>query len=183
MEDFFNWPLAGLAKLEPGQVLAERGEDPLGEFVIALALAYNDIKDVAMFMHLLVQRPPERHAAPWSGQWMGLRIHLDRLIASYLQELLKLPEAHRTLIESPQCHDMPSTRLYFAGMAAIKTLGRLTRDGQKCEVRDVLARLANCAHLGVFGVLWAFVGSRGGALRARQRARGPAPAAIRSAAA
>jgi hypothetical protein len=102
LTDFFDWPLAGLAKLKPSQIVSESSSDPLGEFALVLALVYNDIKDVILLARFISEQSEDGPPSPRLGQIAGLRSHMDRLMASYLYELLYLLRKRKDVLDSAE---------------------------------------------------------------------------------
>ncbi|MGZ5442389.1 MAG: hypothetical protein ACXW5U_09825 [Thermoanaerobaculia bacterium] len=66
----------------------------LCDFVLALAVAYNDLRDVILgWMLLGAVFSDEERPSPRAGQAGGLAIHLFRLITGFLHELLVLVDS------------------------------------------------------------------------------------------
>lgn len=72
------------------------------DFVLSLALAYNDLRD-SIFVRLLLDeaRPPDAKISPARGQFGGLVIARIRLQVGRVHELLKLVEKCQADIDDP----------------------------------------------------------------------------------
>jgi hypothetical protein len=97
-----GWKLASLGALRPDQILPPSGRDEVGEFVIALSLASNDLKDVIHMMWWLRRARFPDKVEPYAGEWHGVRAHLERLLASYIHELLVLIDKRRAVLETDE---------------------------------------------------------------------------------
>lgn len=83
--------LAPLRKYRPRAVIGDSNQDRFNDFVLALALAFNDLKDLYLFRKSLsVTEPDPAEISPHAGQWNGMTIHLDRLMIAHLHETLML---------------------------------------------------------------------------------------------
>ena len=82
---------------------SERAPQDLCNFVLALALIYNDCKDVIYARLLLGEsRPPHppRKDRPW-GAWMGVDFHIFRALAGVMHELFNLVRNNGAAISHP----------------------------------------------------------------------------------
>lgn len=70
------------------------------DFVLALALVFNDFKDVLLAFSLHVSQPPEDRvdANTELGQFGGIQIHLFRLLTGVLWELMALIQKHKKVL-------------------------------------------------------------------------------------
>jgi hypothetical protein len=70
--------------------------------ILSFALAFNDLKDVAMALRFLKAADPEVNPqiSPQKGQHAGLGVHLMRIEAGIIKELMVLIEDNKTVIES-----------------------------------------------------------------------------------
>src|SRR5437016_7670193 len=73
------------------------GENSADAFVVALAVAFNDLKDENWFRQRLEEcKPKEPKIEPESGQWWGMAIHFTRHVAGILHELMEAIRAARS---------------------------------------------------------------------------------------
>jgi hypothetical protein len=68
-----------------------RPADPADEFVLAMALAFNDLKSAMWFLEQLNRgTPPDlSEPTPYLGQVQGMKVHVTRVLLALLHELLK----------------------------------------------------------------------------------------------
>jgi hypothetical protein len=83
-----GFKLAPLQHLDPAQLLC--GDDDVDAFVLAMALAYNDIKSAQWVFYMLQRhRPPDVNAIkPDVGEWLGMRVHMTRWLMALAHEVL-----------------------------------------------------------------------------------------------
>src|SRR5687767_1084243 len=93
-----DFDLAPLTELSP-QVFRQNGHSDVDAFVLALALAYNDLKDINWMAEQLSKCKPAQAVSPEVGQWSGMNIFTNRLTLALLNELLQAIAAHRPLFE------------------------------------------------------------------------------------
>ncbi len=94
----FSEVLAPLESFDPSVFLATNDESAdLAAFVLALALAFDDIRNAFIAQVLLnpVEPSNKDERTPRRGFHAGLRAHLVRVIAGYLHEMLALIEKDR----------------------------------------------------------------------------------------
>lgn len=75
----------------------------LCNFVLALALIYNDFKDLIYSYTVLVESRPDgqfRRTRQW-GAWNGVKFHIFRLLVSLLHELFKSIDNSKALLQHP----------------------------------------------------------------------------------
>ncbi|MBN1825467.1 MAG: hypothetical protein JW958_04305 [Candidatus Eisenbacteria bacterium] len=99
--------LSAMADLESFDPVVFRGDDEVPQavcdFVLALALAYNDLRDL-LELHLALNEPKPTELVPYTkqyGAFHGINHHLYRLIVGMLHELMKLVRNHRQSTEHP----------------------------------------------------------------------------------
>jgi hypothetical protein len=103
----FEERLAQLAPLETFDPKAFRGDSSvpqeLCDFVLALALVYNDFRDVVVAQGLLNAALPNDTSTPTPrlGELGGIHAHLNRLMAALVHELAKLIERSDHLLSHP----------------------------------------------------------------------------------
>ncbi len=68
-------------------------------FVLALAVAYNDLRDLTLTRRLLIDMEPPQEDTPTYGNWSGLGIAWLRVSWGQLNELLVLLEENKKAIE------------------------------------------------------------------------------------
>jgi hypothetical protein len=72
------------------------------DFILTLALVYNDFKDLVFASQLMqVVNPGEGPPSAARGQHGGLHVHLMRLLAGVLNELAKVIEKRKNVIKGP----------------------------------------------------------------------------------
>lgn len=73
------------------------------DFVLAMALVYNDFRDVIVATSLLQTITPEGNPLTTErGEVAGRAVHLDRLLAGIVHELTELIRNNISVIESPE---------------------------------------------------------------------------------
>jgi hypothetical protein len=82
--------LGARREVEPARLI--RGTaDIVGEFMIALAAVFNDLKDVAAFETLLLPTlPGPTDYSVDAGEWRGRHLMINRFIAGIIHELMEL---------------------------------------------------------------------------------------------
>jgi hypothetical protein len=86
--DGLGFSLAELQEFDPGLLLT--GDGGVDGFVLALALAYNDLKSVH-WMNFMLERnkpTPVDAVTPVSGQWNGMRVQAARWEMALAHEIL-----------------------------------------------------------------------------------------------
>jgi hypothetical protein len=93
-----------LETFDPGAFRADANyPQELCDFILALGLAYNDLRDLIL-AHILVREalPPDpKRPTPRLGEVAGIQAHLNRLMAALIHELSKLIENNAPSIEQP----------------------------------------------------------------------------------
>lgn len=98
-----NDPLASLTRLEPEKLISKEGKDPLAEFVLALALVFNDLKGLVSWRDdINLQAPDDGLISPEAGEWMGFEMQIHRLLIAQLHELLRLIDESRAIVEGEE---------------------------------------------------------------------------------
>jgi hypothetical protein len=98
--------IAKLAKVEtfdPNAFTSEhKSVQACGDFVLALALAFNDLKDLLLVDSLLLgEVPQDRHTpSPELGAFGGSHLHFLRVLFGVLRELLYLVKREKVTYES-----------------------------------------------------------------------------------
>jgi len=96
--------LASLETFDPRAFSADsKCDQDTCDFVLSLAVAYNDLKNIAMALRFLSEVRPRDLSKPTSeiGQHAGLTLHLIRLEAGVIRELLILIEKDKNILNSP----------------------------------------------------------------------------------
>lgn len=97
-QDFFDFDLAPLAKVPPADLIDAEKDDEVDQFVLALALAFNELKLFAMLHYHLGERARDYSPGPPSpegGQHAALTGQVMRYAASIINELLELISRNR----------------------------------------------------------------------------------------
>jgi hypothetical protein len=84
-----NFDLAPLESFPPE--VFSRQHDEVDAFILALALAFNDLKGIMWMFQQLTDAPPESRDKPnpYLGQWVGMRLQCSRFAISILNEVLR----------------------------------------------------------------------------------------------
>jgi hypothetical protein len=104
----FSEHIAGLATLrsfDPHVFVGDSNySQEFCDFMLALALAYNDYRDVFIAHVLLDDETPSYLKTPTSalGEFAGIKAHLMRALMGILHELLVVIEKNREIVESQQ---------------------------------------------------------------------------------
>lgn len=100
--------LSPLETFEPAAFLADEGNPrEVCGFVLALATAYEDFKDIILADQLIQSERPEGQpciSAAW-GQYNGFQAYLRRLLAGVFHELFRLIERNRDILSGPALTD------------------------------------------------------------------------------
>lgn len=92
-----DFDLAPLSTFSP-EVFQQ--DDELHAFVLSLALAYNDLKDISWVMRQLDRcRQVSTVPTPELGQWAGMRIFVNRSALAILNEIVVAFQEQRPLLE------------------------------------------------------------------------------------
>ena len=96
----WSFELGELVEIDPTQLAPATDVD---RCFLALALLFNDLKDLVIIdVWLEGQRPEQDKPRPYAGQWAGIANHVRRLGASLLHEFLQLLKKHNELIGSEE---------------------------------------------------------------------------------
>lgn len=105
--DWFAEECSELGALETVDPEAFQGNEDVPQalcnFVLALALVFNDLRDLYLASILIQECKPSglpQKARPW-GYYSGLNLHVLRLIMSTIHELLNLIKAHESELNHP----------------------------------------------------------------------------------
>jgi len=91
-----DFDLAPLEKFPPDVFLPD---DKLHAFILSLALAYNDLKDIQWMIEQLQKCPQDLGApSPELGQWTGMKIFTNRATFAILNEILIAIRKHKKLL-------------------------------------------------------------------------------------
>jgi hypothetical protein len=133
--------LAPLTQFDPGKVVAKQGRDEFTEFILALAVAFNDLKGLLLWRQLLQPLRPSdpTKVSAKSGEWHGAEIQIHRLLVAQLHELLKLIKEFESVAGGETMHRLlkkapPSTRHHWDDLVKIATEKGTPRDTAFAEV-------------------------------------------------
>lgn len=101
-QGLLDFELAPLTHVPPGVLIDPKTNDKLDGFVLALALAFNDLKLFGMVHYQLHQSPQAKAISPESGEHSGITCQVFRYVAAALHEVLKLIEKHQPLFTDPR---------------------------------------------------------------------------------
>jgi len=95
-------PLAARSEIEPAKLI--RGAaDIVGEFVVALAAIFDDLKDLAWFEQpMLPRRPDPSDMSAAAGEWRGRHNTLHRFMAGVLHELIELVATRQKILDETE---------------------------------------------------------------------------------
>ena len=108
----FEKHIDGLAKLqafEPSIFVGDAAyPEELCDFMLALALVYNDFRDIFVAQILLQEVLPSdlKTPTPQLGEFGGINIHLMRTLAGILRELIVLLEDCPSIPKTPQFQNL-----------------------------------------------------------------------------
>ena len=97
--------LAELETFNPSAFLSEdKEEQEVCNFVLALCVAYNDFKDLSWAYDHLTDAHTDTvegkdRITPYNGQYAGFRIHIEKLLFSFINELLCLIRGQKQVFE------------------------------------------------------------------------------------
>lgn len=126
----FKFEFAPLSRFDPAKIIPEQGGDHAATFILALALAFNDLKGLLSFREAVLPAKPadEKAIAPDSGEWAGVSLQLHRLLVAHLHELLLLIK------------DFEHEALGSEVKAIVKNASRRTRDEWNDLVKIALGK-------------------------------------------
>jgi len=117
--------IAPLTKINAAELFGASGKDSFQEFILALAVVYNDLKDLIVFQNWLnKKRPANSDPSPFNGEWLGISLHISRLIFGVLHEFLELLKKSTDVLNSPEFRDLlaetrPRTRGRWKTVVAV----------------------------------------------------------------
>lgn len=101
--------LADLATFDARAFVADdKADQDCCDFVLALAVAFNDIKDLLLADHLLLGEVPNNQQTPSRelGAFAGLHFHFFRMFLGVLHELLYLIKTEAAVLDKPLIRDV-----------------------------------------------------------------------------
>ena len=97
-----------LRSKKPKSLIKKDGKDDLDVFFLALALIYNDMKDIVLFQVLLNER--YEAAGPkidvHDGEFAGINIHIIRIFSGLIEEFLNFLNKNNAVVESKEFLDL-----------------------------------------------------------------------------
>ncbi len=133
--------LAPFTKFDPKKVVADRGRDELTEFIMALALAFNDLKGLLLWREKFASQKPSNpdEVSPIVGEWHGIEIQIHRLLVAQLHELLTLIKEFESVATGDAIRNILtkaplSTRHHWDDLVKIATDKGTPRDTAFAEV-------------------------------------------------
>ena len=107
--DLPDFNLAGLQRFKPEILLNDTSEESIDALFLALAIIFNDLKDLLWWAHQLEKSKVDRKGvSAVAGQISGMRNHVNRLIVGLINELLDLLKKQKNVLESPSFTDITS---------------------------------------------------------------------------
>jgi hypothetical protein len=103
-DSVLHFPLAGLVGFDPAILFNEKELYSADELLIALALAYNDCKDLLHNWEVLQEFKPKHpgtNISPQYGQFCGMMAHCFRQQVGLLNELLDLLRRRKNVLAKP----------------------------------------------------------------------------------
>lgn len=101
-----------LRKIPPSRMFEETKKDELANFFLVLATVFNDLKGYLIFQELLVDNyrfPNSGETSVHSGEFMGLHIHLTRLMIGTLHEYFNFLNSQNDVISSSEFRSILKT--------------------------------------------------------------------------
>src|SRR5262245_15231819 len=105
-----RWELAPKVEV-PAIKLVHHESDQMGRFMVALSLAFNDLKGMVLFEQYLLSigRPGPDDWSANAGQWRGAAGQIHRWIAGILYEVMKLIAKNKMLLRSKELLGLVAT--------------------------------------------------------------------------
>lgn len=100
----FSYKLPNLSSFDPAVfVSSNKKEQKVCDFVLTLALLYNDFSDLLRVFDLHLNNPPpgKSHICSEWGHYNGLRLHILRSIYAHLRETLYLIRGRKEILSHP----------------------------------------------------------------------------------
>ena len=105
MSDKHSQSIYTLARLEHFDprvfISSEKDEQKVCSFVLTLSLIYNDFSDLLWASGLTLENPPEIKISTERGHYMGIQMHILRLIYGHFKETMHLIAHHKEVVSSP----------------------------------------------------------------------------------
>lgn len=101
-----------LRKIPPSRMFDETEKDELANFFLVLATVFNDLKGYMIFQELIVDNyrfPDSGETSVHSAEFMGLHIHLTRLIVGTLHEYFMFLNSKKDVISSTEFKSILNT--------------------------------------------------------------------------
>lgn len=102
--------LAPLSEVPAAQLL--RGpDDAVGQFFLALALGFNDLKGLVFADETLknLGAPPPAEVSPHAGQFFGMRVQIFRWMAGLVHEVIALIKKQESALASAELQELVRT--------------------------------------------------------------------------
>jgi hypothetical protein len=134
-----DFDLAPLTELPP-EVFQRAGHNDVDAFILSLALAYNDLKDINWTVEQLSKCKPTTAVTAEVAQWSGMNIFTNRQTLALLNELLQAIAAHRHLLNGG---DLNHAIAQLKGRArnAWESLVAASQDDESDEFRKFLVKV------------------------------------------
>lgn len=105
----WDWDLGALERISPECLLSRERGDGFDEFFLALALVFNDLKNIVLLTDVVSRRGCPDGISPEIGQRSGLSAHLLRLTMGILHEFLTLLRENKDIVEDPRLSRLLAT--------------------------------------------------------------------------
>lgn len=96
-------------KIDPCLLIHKDGEDKLGSFFLALGVIYNDLKGIILLEQMLIdayEQPDEDEVTVQAGNFGGVMIQTQKLIASVISEFFSFLSKNKKIISTRDFHEI-----------------------------------------------------------------------------
>jgi hypothetical protein len=142
----FTFELAPLTRYRPEGIIAKVGQDRVQMLVLALALAFNDLKGLLLWQEATSgSHIPTGEISGKEGEWAGMLLQIRRLQFGHLHELLELIRVFEAEAKSGEIQSIVDrapriTKDEWLGLVRIATKSGTSRDA---KIRAILVQTRN----------------------------------------
>lgn len=97
--------------ISPDKIIKEGENNEVGGFFVVLGTIFNDLKDIILFENLVIEKyrkPKADECSDHSGNYNGIMIHLNKLIASIINEFFVLLKENKNVLDTTEFKDILS---------------------------------------------------------------------------
>lgn len=98
-----------LSWISPNKIIKEGEDNKLGSFFIGLGAIFNDLKDYVLFEQLIVdiyRKPEEKDCSDHVGNYGGVMVHINKLVASTIHEFFKFLKENADIISTNEFNEI-----------------------------------------------------------------------------